>query len=58
MMTQQFKTFDVVEDAYELLEDLGATTHLIQHVRLVGEAAFYSSIDLRFHSIYTGFDWG
>ena len=28
-----------VQDAYQLLQDLGAPQHLIQHVKLVGEAA-------------------
>ncbi len=38
-MEQQFKTFGSIQDAYKLLEDLGASAHLIQHVKLVGEAA-------------------
>ncbi|MEE3716071.1 hypothetical protein V2H45_04830 [Tumidithrix elongata RA019] len=38
-MEQQFKTFQSVRDAYELLQDLGASAPLVQHVKLVGEAA-------------------
>jgi HD domain len=38
-MEQQFTTLASVRDAYKLLEDLGASTQLIQHVKLVGEAA-------------------
>ena len=38
-MKQQFIIFDSVEDAYKLLQDLDASSHLIQHVKLVAEAA-------------------
>jgi HD domain len=38
-MAQQYKTFQSIADAYRLLTDLGAPAHLIQHVKLVGEAA-------------------
>jgi putative nucleotidyltransferase with HDIG domain len=36
---QQFKTFKSVQDAHGFLQTLGASAHLIQHVKLVGEAA-------------------
>jgi hypothetical protein len=38
-MSQDFRYFQSVRDAYELLEELGASDRLIQHVKLVGEAA-------------------
>jgi HD domain len=38
-MNQDFKSFQSVRDAYEFLAELGAADRLIQHVKLVGEAA-------------------
>lgn len=38
-MEQQFITFQSVQDSYQFLQDLGASPQLMQHVRLVGEAA-------------------
>ncbi|WP_310419560.1 HD domain-containing protein [Chamaesiphon sp. OTE_8_metabat_110] len=38
-MKQSFKSFQSVYDCYQLLQDLGAKLRLIQHVKLVGEAA-------------------
>lgn len=38
-MTQQFITLRSVRDAYQLLQTLGAVPRLMQHVKLVGEAA-------------------
>jgi HD domain len=38
-MEQQFITFQSVQDSYQLLQDLGASPRLMQHVKLVGEAA-------------------
>jgi hypothetical protein len=57
MMKQQFKTFDIVEDAYELLKDLGTTPHLIQHVRLVAEAAEILISQLNRFKISFDRDW-
>ncbi|PSB40811.1 HD domain-containing protein [Chamaesiphon polymorphus] len=53
-MAQQFKTFQSVSDAYKLLVDLGAPDRLIQHVKLVGEAAeililYFQQLDLKFN---------
>lgn len=33
------KTFDSLDDAYNFLQDLGASSRLLLHVKLVGEAA-------------------
>jgi hypothetical protein len=57
MMKQQFKTFDLIEDAYELLKDLGATPHLIQHVKLVGEVAEILIFQLDRFKISFDRDW-
>jgi HD domain len=38
-MEQQFVTFQSIQDSYQLLQDLGASPRLMQHVKLVGEAA-------------------
>jgi HD domain len=38
-MEQSFKNLQSVHDCYQLLQDLGAKPRLIQHVKLVGEAA-------------------
>lgn len=37
-MNSQFKTFKTVDEAYQFLQDLGASSKLIVHVKLVGEA--------------------
>jgi HD domain len=37
-MKKQFKKFYSIDDAYEFLQELDAPPHLIQHVKLVGEA--------------------
>lgn len=52
-MDRQFKTFQSVLDAYKLLADLGAPDRLIQHVKLVGEAAdiligYFQQLELEF----------
>ncbi|AFY96033.1 HD domain-containing protein [Chamaesiphon minutus] len=52
-MAQQFKTFRSVSDAYRFIADLGAPDRLIQHVKLVGEAAdililHFLQLDLEF----------
>jgi hypothetical protein len=38
-MDCQFRTFSTIDDAYLLLQDLGASEQLIVHVKLVAEAA-------------------
>ncbi len=38
-MSQHFKRFQSVQAAYELIKELGGSDRLIQHVKLVGEAA-------------------
>jgi HD domain len=38
-MNNQTKTFQTVHDAYQLLQELGAPSKLMLHVKLVGEAA-------------------
>jgi hypothetical protein len=38
-MNNQTKTFKTVHDAYQLLQELGAPSKLMLHVKLVGEAA-------------------
>ncbi|WP_295619563.1 HD domain-containing protein [Chamaesiphon sp. GL140_3_metabinner_50] len=53
-MKQQFKTFDYIEDAYKILQDLNASPHLIQHVKLVAEAA--EILILQFQQINLSFD--
>jgi len=35
----QYRNFNSLDEAYEFLADLGANRRLLQHVRLVGEAA-------------------
>jgi hypothetical protein len=52
-MAQQFKTFQSISDAYRLLAAFGAPDRLIQHVKLVGEAAeililHFQQIDIEF----------
>jgi hypothetical protein len=39
LIVSQFRVFETVLAAYQFLEDLGASPHLIVHVKLVGEAA-------------------
>jgi HD domain len=39
MMEQNLKTFQSSPDGHKLLQEIGAPPHLIQHVKLVGEAA-------------------
>jgi CRISPR/Cas system-associated endonuclease Cas3-HD len=56
-MEQQLKIFKSVRAAYRSLAELGAPPHLIQHVKLVGEAAEmlivqFQQLDLEFDS-----DW-
>jgi HD domain len=53
-MKQQFKTFYSVRDTYKLLQELGASPHLIQHVKLVGEAA--EKLILQFQQLAFQFD--
>lgn len=53
-MERQLKTFKSVRDAYRLLKELGAPPHLIQHVKLVGEAA--EMLILQFQQLDLGFD--
>jgi ABC-type Fe3+-citrate transport system substrate-binding protein len=38
-MSENFKSFQSTRDAYELIKELGGSDRLIQHVKLVGEAA-------------------
>ena len=56
-MEQQFITFQSVQDSYKLLHELGASSRLIRHVKLVGEAAEmlisqFQKLDISFDS-----DW-
>ncbi|WP_310484202.1 HD domain-containing protein [Chamaesiphon sp. VAR_48_metabat_403] len=53
-MEQQLNTFKSVRDAYRLLQELSAPLHLIQHVKLVGEAA--EILILQFQQLDLGFD--
>ncbi|WP_295621549.1 HD domain-containing protein [Chamaesiphon sp. GL140_3_metabinner_50] len=53
-MEQLYKTFKSVQTAYEFLQELGAPPHLIQHVKLVGEAA--EMLILQFQQFYLDFD--
>jgi hypothetical protein len=53
-MKQQFKIFDSIEDAYKFLENLNAPPHLIQHVKLVAEAA--EILILQFQKLNLSFD--
>ncbi len=55
------KTFKSVRDAYRSLAELGAPPHLIQHVKLVGEAA--EMLIVQFQKLDLAFDrdwirWG
>lgn len=38
-MNSQIKTFQTVHEAYQFLQELGASSKLLLHVKLVGEAA-------------------
>ena len=38
-MEQQFISFQSIQDSYQFLQKLGASPRLMQHVKLVGEAA-------------------
>jgi HD superfamily phosphodiesterase len=53
-MKQQFKIFDSIDDAYNFLQDLEAPSHLIQHVKLVAEAA--EILILQFQQLNLSFD--
>ena len=53
-MKQQFRNFDSVEDAYKILEDLDSPPHLIQHVKLVAQAA--EILILQFQQLNISFD--
>jgi hypothetical protein len=56
-MSQDFKSFKSVPDAYELLRELGASDRLIQHVKLVGEAAEELILKLQKLEISFDSDW-
>jgi HD superfamily phosphodiesterase len=53
-MNQQFKTFQSVLEAYELLKQLNAPSRLICHVKLVGEAA--EQLIIQFQHLDLSFD--
>ncbi len=53
-MKQQFEIFDSIEDAYKFLQDLDAPSDLIQHVKLVAEAA--EILILQFEQLNLSFD--
>jgi hypothetical protein len=50
----QLKHLKSIREAYEFLQDLGASSHLIQHVKLVGEAA--EILILQFQKLGISFD--
>jgi HD domain len=56
-MSQHFKRFQSVQAAYEFLKELGATDRLIQHVKLVGEAAEELIAQLQKLGISFDSDW-
>jgi hypothetical protein len=53
-MEQQSITFQSVEDSYKFLKNLGASPHLMQHVKLVGEAS--ELLILQFQQLDISFD--
>jgi HD domain len=53
-MEQQSITFESVQDSYKFLQNLGASPHLMQHVKLVGEAA--ELLILQFQQLDISFD--
>jgi hypothetical protein len=46
-----------VEDAYQLLQALGASPHLIQHLKLVGETAELLITQFQKHNINCDANW-
>jgi putative nucleotidyltransferase with HDIG domain len=53
-MEQQFTTFQSIQDSYQFLQKLGASPRLMQHVKLVGEAA--EMLILQFQKLGISFD--
>jgi hypothetical protein len=53
-MKRQFITFQSVQDSYQFLQYLGASPRLVQHVKLVGEAA--EMLILQFQKFGIAFD--
>ena len=53
-MKRQFTTFQSVQDSYQFLQYLGASPRLVQHVKLVGEAA--EMLILQFQKVGIAFD--
>jgi HD domain len=53
-MSQNFKSFQSTRDAYELIKELGGSDRLIQHVKLVGEAA--EQLIVMFQNLGVAFD--
>jgi HD domain len=56
-MDEHIKTFQSKQDAYELLQNLGASAHLVQHVTLVGEAAELLILQFQQIGILFDADW-
>jgi 23S rRNA maturation-related 3'-5' exoribonuclease YhaM len=56
-MEQSFKNFQSRHDRYRLLQDLGAESRLIQHVKLVGEAAEILILQLQQVDILCDREW-
>ena len=50
-------TFQCIQDPYQLLQDIGASPRLIQHVKLVGEAAEMLILQFQNLSISFDLDW-
>lgn len=57
MMEKQFKTFQSVNEAYKLLQNLDASPYLIQHVKLVGEAAEILILQFQHFDIAFDSEW-
>lgn len=53
-MKRQFTTFPSVQDSYRFLQYLGASPQLVQHVKLVGEAA--EMLIFQFQKVGIAFD--
>lgn len=53
-MNSQIKTFQTVYEAYQFLQELGASSKLLLHVKLVGEAA--ELLIVKLHELQIQFD--
>jgi HD superfamily phosphodiesterase len=56
-MAEQFKTFRSIQDAYDLLLELGAPDRLLQHVKLVGEVAEILILQFQKLGLVFDVDW-